>query len=1067
MRSPRDVAIAARKQMSPSTLHKREKMIDSPGGSGSDGTITLTPGSSPRSSPGSSPGSSSRLTYTKQRGSKDLLKNQQPPPTLPTDDVAITTATTDASSSPTAASRRLVEYFVMVSCVPITDSESALASSAKSRSRPPDPSDDNMNLHTKARFVTRSAHLQQNQPVEGSVEYSDSFLANSTLLVPRITARYPPTDHADQPLNSNLPRFCLPEEGQDVIHPTTTYKMPRVHHFVLTDGMGGRLYGTALTVYEEFHHNEQDYSEEVEESSDKKKKNKTTATYYAPRVLTLLSTYPYLTAFRTYLTQLYRLATTTNCMTAPIERYVQNITMEVPAPPAGTFEVELCIHPSLGSGSVVKFWAPPADQPIAYVSLPFQVLFECLDIDNILFAWYTLACERKVLLVSSQLSLLTVCSEILCSLLFPMKWSHLYIPVLPLVASGMLDCPMPYLCGISRENFAYAVEDISDETVVVDLDRNVISLGSDTPELPSLPHNRRMKLEETLREHVGHVFWEARNISEDEVVDARTNGNEDELKERTQQLWEEKVQTRDDAFNLAHAPDSASMQVDEDANDSNIAVSKWDAVQEAFLRFYASVLQDYRKFLPKKENMKKRSTWRGEDGMSTLRFQTEEFVAAAPLDFQPFLQELTLSQQFDDFTTRKMHNAEDAPDIKFFDQSVDAKKNRSILRLKKKETPFLHAACAHRELKRIKAVEPNSKDLPYSESSYMYNVWPLSFDEELFGTPRPIPSIISAEFDRRDHTMTRPDAVSHFNTPKRISADKNIVDNIFNLLGDNEKEQTARASSYHYLTASRQTTDERDRYARVQIERYVIVEQKLSTYPDQIQEVAYNKLKKTMRYREDKQVDDLRRCFDKDKLSDSKGLHATQRKRLLDRFATGIASTVRGYTKEGRAVFINHPRADTSWEDKDYYIKGNIYMLERALACTERKTNGELDKVVICYDLNGYELKNSPPPMLFKKVLTDLHEHWPERLEHVFVVDAPFVFRAFWSIIKHFIDPITKDQVQFVNGEKQKKVFRNMISAEQASSFMFSSAMNEDDVDMKSFFYDTTFDQTYETKGDK
>ena len=294
-----------------------------------------------------------------------------------------------------------------------------------------------------------------------------------------------------------------------------------------------------------------------------------------------------------------------------------------------------------------------------------------------------------------------------------------------------------------------------------------------------------------------------------------------------------------------------------------------------------------------------------------------------------------------------------------------------------------------------------------------------------------------------------------------------IVDDIFNLLDDNEKERAARASSYRYLMTSRPATDERDQHVRALIKRYVIVEQKLSTTPDKMEEIAYNKLKKTLQYREEKQVDDLRRCFDKDKLSDSKGLHATQRKRLLDRFATGTASTVRGYTKEGRAVFINHPRADTSWEDKDYYIKGNIYMLERALACTERKTNGELDKVVICYDLNGYELKNSPPPMLFKKVLTDLHEHWPERLEHVFVVDAPFVFRAFWSIIKHFIDPITKDQVQFVNGEKQKKVFRNMISAEQASSFMFSSAMNEDDVDMKSFFYDTTFDQTYETKGDK
>ncbi len=157
--------------------------------------------------------------------------------------------------------------------------------------------------------------------------------------------------------------------------------------------------------------------------SGRARRHSKTHKYYAPRVLCLLSTWPYLSAFRTYLTQLYRLATTTSLMIAPLERYIENICSEVPAPPPGSFEVRLEIL-----GTTIRFWAPPADQPIPYVSLPYGVLFECLDIGNVLFAWYTLACERRLLLVSSQLSLLAVCGEILCSMLFPMRWSHLYIP---------------------------------------------------------------------------------------------------------------------------------------------------------------------------------------------------------------------------------------------------------------------------------------------------------------------------------------------------------------------------------------------------------------------------------------------------------------------------------------------------------------------------------------------------------------------------------------------------------------------------------------------------------------
>ena len=70
----------------------------------------------------------------------------------------------------------------------------------------------------------------------------------------------------------------------------------------------------------------------------------------------------------------------------------------------------------------------------------------------------------------------------------------------------MLDAPMPYLCGISREIFPLAVADISDETVVVDLDRNVITMGKNTPEVPFLPHRRKLKLEATLEKHAVSLY---------------------------------------------------------------------------------------------------------------------------------------------------------------------------------------------------------------------------------------------------------------------------------------------------------------------------------------------------------------------------------------------------------------------------------------------------------------------------------------------------------------------------------------------------------------------------------
>lgn len=320
---------------------------------------------------------------------------------------------------------------------------------------------------------------------------------------------------------------------------------------------------------------------------------------------------------------------------------------------------------------------------------------------------------------------------------------------------------MPYLIGISRENFPYAVGDISDETVVVDLDRNVITMGDRTPELPIIPQRRKMKLEETLEKHAGDVFWNARGLTTSEVEQARLDGDEnllDKLLGMADSVWDEKICTMDEAFVQAHAPDSMSLVYSDTVTGADAGQSRWDAVQEAFLRFYVSMLKDYRKFMPSVPKNQP-STWRGSGSEYGGRFRAIEFVNSQLPDFQPFLEELIGTQQFDDFVTRRMYNAGKAPDVTFFDQSIDAKRNRSKLNLKKKETPFLHSANAHRNLKQIDAIPPNRANLPprsrfdvtydMKKGSYTYPTWPESFDQSLYGTPRPTPKIITAEFDRR------------------------------------------------------------------------------------------------------------------------------------------------------------------------------------------------------------------------------------------------------------------------------------------------------------------------------
>lgn len=500
-----------------------------------------------------------------------------------------------------------------------------------------------------------------------------------------------------------------------------------------TGGTGRQVYGTCLTLWEPF---------AVEVKGESK-------TIYLPKCLVILSAYPYLLAFREYLTQLNQMSKMG--MPLPIERFITNFCAEIPAPPPGSFEVQTTIL-----DSVIKLWNPPQNLPIAYVSLPYATLFECLDIDNIILVWHCMALERQVLVTSTQLSLLTMVLEILLSLLFPMKWSHAYIPVLPHFLIPILSAPMPFLCGIHKANLADALYDLSSECVLVDLDKNLVTLGPDTAPLPPLPSSQESVLHSQLETNVGHIFREARSLRRNDDYSDNGAHLDTHVKLMAEAMWESKLCLQDEGFHLFFTPeewrknplngnDTSGMDIsDRDfstAAPSNLRKqSEWDAVQEAFLDTFVYLLRNYRKYLvfPSKHN---------EGSYGGAGFRSKDFIESQRFDMREFLEQFIGTQMFDNFITKRLYGSGEA-DVAFFDMAVDKflknagllsnvdwsgrlldasglkqsasdkKKNSRPKRLARqvsapeKDEPLLQSARVHSKLKTIVPPEPTGEGLP-------------------------------------------------------------------------------------------------------------------------------------------------------------------------------------------------------------------------------------------------------------------------------------------------------------------------------------------------------------------
>lgn len=131
---------------------------------------------------------------------------------------------------------------------------------------------------------------------------------------------------------------------------------------------------------------------------------------------------------------------------------------------------------------------------------------------------------------------------------------------------------------------------------------------------------------------------------------------------------------------------------------------------------------------------------------------------------------------------------------------------------------------------------------------------------------------------------------------------------------------------------------------------------------------------------------------------------------------------VRGYDREGRALVYMRPAMENTNNEQNN-MRHLVWNLEKAIACTKRKSMElspglpPLEKVILMIDYEGFKLKNAPPMSTSKLTLDILQKHYPERMYRAYCLNPPLVFRVFWNMIKPFVDPVTKEKIQFCTGK--------------------------------------------------
>ncbi|GFH57078.1 hypothetical protein CTEN210_13554 [Chaetoceros tenuissimus] len=495
--------------------------------------------------------------------------------------------------------------------------------------------------------------------------------------------------------------------------------------------------------------------------------------YFLPKALVILSKYPFFDIWRKFLLQLYHISIVEAPL--PLERYIANFCSEIPLPPLGKTSVKIQLY----NREIMNITRPPVNR-LPLLNCSVRPLFASLSVSNVMVVMGCLMQETRVALCTKHMALLGPCCETLNSFLYPFSWQGIYIPLLPdSMAIDLLEAPLPFLVGIHRRYLdEFPVDKRPNGVVFVDLDHDIVHLGYDEHLAdkegrlpPVLPEKDANKLKTQLEACAGveYIPTESNRKGQLTFADGKILPNE-KRPTYCRLMYTSAVNARaarlasiDHAFldteelmpiNFANNGTLTETAGSYDSNEFNIkgvrkdkkVVSpvrkskgspsklktpkhlldmeshhpKFDAneVRNSFLRFYCSLLQDYEKYI--------RKTRVHED-----QFQKEKFIHAQGSDAKSFFADVIESQMFQKFVEEKLFTP-DIPNIRLFDDSIIAKKNRSKIS-RKKPTNFINDEST-------KVVEtyipPEPSNAGLLQSSYHYEKFPNKLDASLFGDVR-------------------------------------------------------------------------------------------------------------------------------------------------------------------------------------------------------------------------------------------------------------------------------------------------------------------------------------------
>ncbi|XP_041841016.1 DENN domain-containing protein 4C isoform X2 [Melanotaenia boesemani] len=439
--------------------------------------------------------------------------------------------------------------------------------------------------------------------------------------------RYPEEDYESFPLSESVPLFCLPMGANiECWAPNTRDPLPVFSTFVLTISSGEKVYGSAIQFYEPYSVDLLSEKQKIQLGllTTVEKKMIPNRPVNTNKCICLLSHWPFFESFRKFLMFIYKLSVS-GPHPLPIEKHISHFMHNVsfPSPQRPRILVQLSAHDNL-------ILSQPVCTPLPLSGADYGTLLMNLGSENCATLLHFVLLESKILLHSLRPAVLTGVAEAVVAMIFPFQWQCPYIPLCPLSLAGVLNAPCPFIVGVDSRYFD--LYDPPPDVVCVDLDTNTIYLSdekrhSSWKNLPKKPCKSLINSLSNLHHQLA-------------TASIRQTPHEDS------------------------ALDLTPIEADFTWHKKKMALEM--EIQEAFLRFMASILKGYRSYLkPITQAPSEKAT------AADSLYDLQGFLKSRDRAHQKFYSQLTKTQIFIRFIEECTFVSDKDTGLAFFDDCIE------------------------------------------------------------------------------------------------------------------------------------------------------------------------------------------------------------------------------------------------------------------------------------------------------------------------------------------------------------------------------------------------------------